>query len=626
MDIRPPFPMLRILLCTVLLSCTALQQQTFGENLPPNETVIREMEFISRPLGEILLSLARFGNIPLLPDPGLDELRSYYFRDIRLDQVLSEILSANSLYLHEKGNIWIASRMRIDISDDRELFTTHAVDVPMESILNRLSELCGIAIRHSSLPAEPQTLHCENRSLADTLATLLLPYPEYRLEKRAGAYVIRNGLRDSRSGHSLPELNVEITGKNPRIYRVWGDGGSARTALEKLFRLQEAEYRFFTQGTHQVSAMDIRSRSFHEALEFLSVQGGLRCIEHQGVFSVFPDPGKQEYPAIQQETLCISSYTPRNRSMEYLKNCIPPSLAAGCSIEPRENGATLIIRGNKEQSIRIADFLAQLDSSYGIEPERIHLDFISLGELKSVLPPALGDALFTAGPTGNGVYALLDPENHEELKEYLHTLDIPPVFHTIHLRHRNAEEIMEHIPAEFASGGIIRGSTPGTIRFKGTPRFAREFRDWVRREDQPRPALEYHILALQVQKSKRRAYSASLGGETLTEQSRHSVSSDLGRVVGLNFDVLTTLGYSFALKLEADLSRSSARIVADSMIAGISRQEARLENTSTYRYRDSSGETAVTREITSGLTISITGEILGSAAEHSKNSAQLMWI
>lgn len=619
MDAKTDFFLLRVMLCTLLLMFAGTQNPASGQELPPNDTIIREMEFINRPLGEILLALARFGQIPLLPDPGLEERRSYYFRDIRLDQVISEIISTNQLYLHQKGSLWIASRMRVEVSDDRKTFSIHAVDVPMESLLNRLSELSAVAIRSSSLPAELQTIHCEHQSLADALTALMLPYPEYRLERRGEAYVIRDGLRNSRDPGDLSRLNVEIMQNAPRSYRIEGNGGSGATALEQLFRLHEVEYQFFTNASHPVSSMSIRDSGFQEALQAICIQSGLRCIEHEGVYSVFPEKFRGGHPVIEQEALSISSFIPRMHSAEYLKSCVPDSLAERCSIRLSANAAGIIIRGNREESRRITRFLSRLDASYGIVPRRISLDFITLDELTHLLPPALGAGLLRSGTGGDSVYALLDAKGQQQLSEYLKKIDLPPSYHSIYLRHQNAEQIIEHIPDEFASGSISAGNSLSSIEFRGSSRFAQELEKWVRRHDQPKPGLEYHILALQVQKGRRNAYGASLGAKTLTENSRPTLSASLGRVIGLNFDVLSTFGYSFALNLETDLSRSSARIMADSMISGVPHQEARLENTSTYRYRDSTGETAVTREITSGLTISITGEISGSGSMNAVN-------
>ena len=67
------------------------------------------------------------------------------------------------------------------------------------------------------------------------------------------------------------------------------------------------------------------------------------------------------------------------------------------------------------------------------------------------------------------------------------------------------------------------------------------------------------------------------------------------------------------------MGTSEARIFADTMLYGLSGQEIKFQNTSTYRYRDSNVDpetgkpkyTGITREITSGLVLTINGWVSG---------------
>lgn len=97
------------------------------------------------------------------------------------------------------------------------------------------------------------------------------------------------------------------------------------------------------------------------------------------------------------------------------------------------------------------------------------------------------------------------------------------------------------------------------------------------------------------------------------------VSGVLGSLLSLNFDAISVFGYQFAAKLSTAMGSSEARIFADTMLYGLSGQEIKFQNTSTYRYRDSNVDpetgkpkyTGVTREITSGLMLTINGWVSG---------------
>ena len=94
----------------------------------------------------------------------------------------------------------------------------------------------------------------------------------------------------------------------------------------------------------------------------------------------------------------------------------------------------------------------------------------------------------------------------------------------------------------------------------------------------------------------------------------------IGKLLSLNFDIVSAFGYLFALSLNMSLSDSTARVLADTTLNGLSGQEIKFQNTDTYRYRDvfvdpETGKvnpTGVVREITSGLIIEIAGWVSGN--------------
>jgi type II secretory pathway component GspD/PulD (secretin) len=94
-----------------------------------------------------------------------------------------------------------------------------------------------------------------------------------------------------------------------------------------------------------------------------------------------------------------------------------------------------------------------------------------------------------------------------------------------------------------------------------------------------------------------------------------ALSASLGGLLGLKFDVLSKLGAAFGARLQASLAESSSRVWADTSLTALSGQEARLQNTSTYRYVETAGQegtAGVTREIASGIILSVAGTMTGS--------------
>jgi type II secretory pathway component GspD/PulD (secretin) len=97
------------------------------------------------------------------------------------------------------------------------------------------------------------------------------------------------------------------------------------------------------------------------------------------------------------------------------------------------------------------------------------------------------------------------------------------------------------------------------------------------------------------------------------------ITGQLGNLLNLNFDVITVFGYQFAARLNAAISDNLVSVFADTTLYGLSGQDIKFQNTSTYRYRDSNIDpetgrpiySGVTREIVSGLLLEINGWVSG---------------
>ena len=100
-------------------------------------------------------------------------------------------------------------------------------------------------------------------------------------------------------------------------------------------------------------------------------------------------------------------------------------------------------------------------------------------------------------------------------------------------------------------------------------------------------------------------------------------------IFGINFDIISKFGVQFAGSLNAELSEGKSRVLADTTLNGISGESLSFSNTNTTRYRDiivdTKGDlyTSTTREISSGLTLSINGWAGGDGMVTVKVDAQV---
>ena len=94
---------------------------------------------------------------------------------------------------------------------------------------------------------------------------------------------------------------------------------------------------------------------------------------------------------------------------------------------------------------------------------------------------------------------------------------------------------------------------------------------------------------------------------------------ELGSVLNLNLDVISTFGLKFAASLQASIEENDTQVFADTTLHGVSGKKINFQNTNTYRYRDNNIDpetgkpifSGVTREIVSGIKIDILGRVSG---------------
>ena len=137
--------------------------------------------------------------------------------------------------------------------------------------------------------------------------------------------------------------------------------------------------------------------------------------------------------------------------------------------------------------------------------------------------------------------------------------------------------------------------------------------------DRPRPRIRYDLFIIQVQDSTSLNWSFQAEARTLRPGDRTMVTGQLGNILNLNFDVITVFGYQFAARLNTAIDENQANVFADTTLFGLSGQEIKFQNTSTYRYRDSNIDpetgkpiySGITREIISGLLLEIKGWVSG---------------
>jgi len=574
---------------------------------------VASLEFIGKPAGEILLVLAALADEPLQPDGTLGEPVSFYFPGGEASEALEQFLRINHLYRLEGEEQGKISRVRTaETSPGR--WDVDARGVFPGPLLRSLSDQLKVSILHDPLPEEPLTLHLRNAALQEILETLLGTWEGWEISSMGTSFFLNNR-------RILPQQGGEYF--DGRVFPEEGllsaeiRRGSVAELLRRLFLQAGEEYILLGEGRGLVENFFMSRRSLAEMLELLCSSRGAEWYLTGGVYYIHEKEAAGSLRPLRQ-----MKFLPLlRRQAADLAERIPPDIlpSGGLVIDPERNG--YLVLGTPLELETLESFLSLLDAPReDWEREFLYLPSFTGEEPASVLPDSLASVRLTTFPGEPGrVLAEFPAALRREVLEFFRSADRPRTGHPVRLKYLESRELLESLPPGFTEGEVVSTPDPGLIFLLGDSGRIEAFQRQLSLLDRPAPQIRYDLLVLQYQENRQLNCEFSFSNGVLGPGDRNAFLGYLGEVLSLNFDITSALGYEFAVRLNAEMGESRARVLADTTLNGLSGQRVRFQNTSTFRYRDtvkdpetgSQEVTGISREITSGLFLDIQGRISG---------------
>jgi hypothetical protein len=511
---------------------------------------ISELDFRNQDIRDILFSISRFAGVSLLPDETVSGRASYLFADISLADALDRIVADRRLFVSRHDGVIVFSRIRIEIAESGA-YQVDAEGVPPAAIISALSRFSPVPVRWNRLPAEDTEYHGACPDILSTLRAVLAPWAEYRVAEGPDYLLVEH---DGPPGFGSREAMVRSDGSGG--ISIDAEGVGLGELLSLALRESGEQYCNHAGPGAPVHRISIASTDIQTLLRLLLPGSG---IAHRMV-----GPVHLLYPA-------SAAYAPADRQ--------------GSGQAP-------------EEAYR---------ATYEVQ-------YAAPGEIIRLLPGAIAPRCVVAGTPGRGSILFTgDAGEHGELEELIRDLDRPDSLRFYRTNGIAASQLIASLPPGLSGYDLSSSSDGGTVVIRAGEG---AYRQLLRAFDvlDPAPAdIEYHLLIVQFQENARSRMSMGLSTGIMDGESATALSADLSEVLAMNFDVLSNFGYAFSADLAWDLSRSRARIIADTSLRGREGSEVVLDNTSTFRYRDAaSAELPVVREITTGLKIRISASSGGS--------------
>ena len=572
---------------------------------------IQELQFINQPITDILIALGEIFDKSILPDETVEGSASYYIAETDFDTALAVFLDTQNLYVREEGGLYYVSSIRTDFDSFSGTVSMDAEDVQIRYLVRSLSEAISSTILYDSLPPDTLSIHVSRIKPEDLIAIFIKKYPDLELEIEENYYyikrvpVVTSTVQQSR----LPAKDL-VTAQAGK-YTLDVERSRFVEVIDAVFRSAGVEYSLLTKRDAVLENLKFENKTFAELLRLVLEQASADYATYEDIYYVFDITEKDVLKKLKTTVTVPLAHI----AVQNLPNLLPPDLLSARFYKIDVINNAIILNGSIEEIAPVQSFISKIDRPVlGQQYFRFDLNHIKVSNLPNLLPDPFKQIVIKSIPGSNSIVVLLSPERAKALGDYLKLIDTPGELATVHLRYLKSEDLLAQLPPSITKEDIVTTADPSIIFLRGTP----EKIDAVYRElevlDRPTPQIKYHILVVQYAEGEGLNWDISLDSKLMLEDDTSAFLGTIGRLLSLNFDIVSAFGYLFAVDLNLDMSTNDAHILADTTLHGVSGQEIKFQNTETYRYReieiDEEGNqthTGVTREISAGLIFSITG-------------------
>lgn len=579
------------------------------------------MDFRNQKISDIIYSVAEVCGKSVLIDETVTGNATFRFEDKDFDSALSRFSKHCQLYVENINGVYSVSKVHIQNTSNGNL-AINTESVSVEPFINMLSRYTNRTILYDNLPSATVTIRVSNASLEDVLNLTIVKLPGFGIERIADGFYI------TKSAGTINKRNIdiftlsEVDGKfSCNIQKA-----SFINVIDTLFKKSDKEYSLLTKPNITLENMTYSSKTFDEILLLILNQCNCDYIINNQIYYIYEIQKKDIIKKFKE----IKIIKINNLSTDYLISLLPNELNASGFIKQDKSTNSIILTGSPSEILPIEEFIKKIDVSSNEKTfKSFFLENITAKDAVSLIPKTilLSDVIILPGV--NGFITQTTEENEKILTEFINILDNKKQNKAIKLKYIKSEELIKNLPPSISKDNIQETNEPTLVFYTGTQKQYEDFLADLELIDRPKQQIKYQLLVIQRQKTEGVNLGSTLNVGSTSSNSGYAWSGTLSNIFNINFDIISQFGIQFAGTLNSELSEGKSRVLADTTLNGISGEALSFSNTNTTRYRDiivdTKGDlyTSTTREISSGLTLSINGWVSGDGMVTVKVDAQV---
>ena len=528
------------------------------------------------------------------------------------EEALTVFLQTYKLYYTKENDIYYISRIRTEFDSPTGTISMDAEEVEMPFLIKAASRTIGKTILYDPLPSESLSVHVVRIKPEKLIDIIIKKFSEYRVEIDDDYYYIKRIPQIAEPSKTGTQQGmVSSLTKDGDTFSLLVEKSRFRDVIDNLFLQAGYEYSFLITKDTLLENLRFQHKTFEQLLRLVLEQANADFALIGDIYYIFE--------VLQRDILKKFKSMIRlpltHISVQELPKLFPPDLLSSKFYKIDLQTNSVILNGSMEEITPIQDFILKIDQPFeGQRYYRFDLSYLDVENVKAVLPPTFQYIEPIIIPSTNSFVIRLSPENKEVLERYIALADQFEEAEMVKLKYIKAEDLLKKLPPSISPDDITETQDPSIIFIRGTSKKIQNVYRELKVLDRPTPQIKYQILVIQHQEGESLNWSDSVESSLIEEGAVNAFLGTIGQLLNLNFDIVSTFGYQFAVRLNLDLSNSKARVLADTTLNGTAGDEVKFQNTETYRYRDleideqgNPKPTGVTREITAGLIFNITG-------------------
>ena len=579
------------------------------------------MDFRNQKISDIIYSVADVCGKSVIIDETITGSATFRFEDSDFESALERFARHCSLYVEKNDGVYFVTKVQIRTIENGML-SVNAEDVQIAPFLNMLSRYTNRTVLSDSLPDTTVTIRVTEASLEDILNLAIVKLPGFCLERIAdGFYITKSAGTSSRRSIDIFTM-TESGGKfSCNIQKA-----SFANVIEALFKKGCREYSLLSKPSATLENVSYTDREFNELLSLLLNQCSCDFSVRTDVYYIY-EIQKKDVIKKFKETRIIRL---KNMSLENLSSVMPNELNAQGFVKQDKSSNSIILTGSASEINPIEEFIKQIDVPLEDRNYKsFYFENANAKDAAALIPKELLLSDIIMLPSDNGFVTQVTNESCAKLSEFIAVIDSRKQSRAVRLKYIKSDELIKSLPQTAGKENVTETSDPTLIFFSGTDSQYEKFLADLNEIDRPKQQIKYQLLVIQRQKTGGLNAGSSFSAENTDSGAGSSWSGMLSNIFSINFDIISKFGVQFAGSLNAELSEGKSRVLADTTLNGISGESLSFSNTNTTRYRDiivdTKGDlyTSTTREISSGLTLSINGWAGGDGMVTVKVDAQV---